>query len=100
MTDSAQELPLPAPAPGTPTQDAPTPDNTPAPDAGAPEAALAGAPLAPPPADPAPEVPAARAALRLTQTPCQRCGTLVAGLNGRYACPVCDWANPWKDGAR
>ncbi|MFJ4697160.1 MULTISPECIES: hypothetical protein [unclassified Streptomyces] len=99
MTDSAQELPAPAaPAPGPPSQDTPAPDT---PEGGAPEAALPGGSSPGAPADAAPEVPApVRAALRLTQTPCQRCGTLVAGLNGRYACPVCDWANPWEDGAR
>ncbi|WP_433341391.1 hypothetical protein [Streptomyces sp. CA-253872] len=65
-------------------------------------APLTAAPSPESPADPAQDAPApARAVLRrLTQTPCQRCGTLVAGLNGRYACPVCDWANPWEDGAR
>ncbi|MEU2181220.1 hypothetical protein [Streptomyces thermolilacinus] len=35
----------------------------------------------------------------ITTTPCRRCGTVVAGLNGRYACGVCGWVNPWWEGS-
>lgn len=38
------------------------------------------------------------AALKITQTDCRQCGTVIAGLGGRYACPLCGWANAWEDG--
>lgn len=38
------------------------------------------------------------AALNITETDCRQCGTVIAGLNGRYACPLCGWANAWSDG--
>lgn len=37
---------------------------------------------------------------QITETDCQRCGTRLAGLNGRYACGVCEWVNPWSEGHR
>ncbi|MFE0098145.1 hypothetical protein [Streptomyces sp. NPDC059015] len=39
-------------------------------------------------------------ALQITETDCERCGTRLSGLNGRYACGVCGWTNPWNDGHR
>lgn len=37
-------------------------------------------------------------ALEITEAECRRCGTLIAGLDGRYACPVCGWVNHWSEG--
>ncbi|WP_327677631.1 hypothetical protein [Streptomyces sp. NBC_00467] len=34
----------------------------------------------------------------ITRTECTRCGTEVRGINGRYACPNCEWVNHWSDG--
>jgi ribosomal protein S27AE len=34
----------------------------------------------------------------ITEAECRRCGTQVAGLNGRYACGVCGWVNKWDEG--
>ncbi|MFE2975994.1 hypothetical protein [Streptomyces sp. NPDC059258] len=31
---------------------------------------------------------------------CARCGTLIAGLDGRYACSGCGWVNEWTEGHR
>ncbi|MEV0845129.1 hypothetical protein AB0J21_04430 [Streptomyces sp. NPDC049954] len=48
---------------------------------------------------PAPlSTPERLAALNITETDCRQCGTVIAGLNGRYACPLCGWANAWSDG--
>ncbi|KUH39066.1 hypothetical protein NRO40_29750 [Streptomyces changanensis] len=35
----------------------------------------------------------------ITTTACRECGAQVAGLNGRYACGVCGWVNPWWEGS-
>ncbi|OON82692.1 hypothetical protein [Streptomyces tsukubensis] len=35
---------------------------------------------------------------QITQTECRGCGTQIAGLNGRYACSMCGWANEWSEG--
>ncbi|MCN9240597.1 hypothetical protein NGF19_07275 [Streptomyces sp. RY43-2] len=34
----------------------------------------------------------------ITTIGCRRCGTEVAGVNGRYACGVCGWVNHWSEG--
>ncbi|MEU7280954.1 hypothetical protein AB0A69_19535 [Streptomyces sp. NPDC045431] len=34
----------------------------------------------------------------ITETDCERCGTRIAGLTGRYACGVCGWVNHWSQG--
>lgn len=31
---------------------------------------------------------------------CARCGTQIAGLDGRYACSGCGWVNEWTEGHR
>jgi ribosomal protein S27AE len=52
---------------------------------------------------PQPDVPAADAATegpQITETACVRCGTALAGLDGRYACGVCGWTNNWSEGYR
>ncbi|WP_079405344.1 hypothetical protein [Streptomyces sp. 3211] len=35
---------------------------------------------------------------QITEAECRRCGTLIAGLDGRYACGVCGWSNHWSEG--
>ncbi|MFD6532808.1 hypothetical protein [Streptomyces sp. NPDC060184] len=40
------------------------------------------------------------AAPEVTYTECRRCGTLIAGLDGRYACPGCGWVNDHSEGHR
>ncbi|MFF2941253.1 hypothetical protein ACFVSQ_15570 [Streptomyces niveus] len=37
-------------------------------------------------------------ALQITEAECRQCGTLIAGLDGRYACPLCGWVNNWSEG--
>lgn len=34
----------------------------------------------------------------ITYTNCRRCGTEIAGLDGRYACGVCGWTNHYSEG--
>jgi ribosomal protein L37E len=34
----------------------------------------------------------------ITSTRCRRCGSEVHGLDGRYACGLCSWVNPWDEG--
>lgn len=34
----------------------------------------------------------------ITTTDCRRCGTQIAGVNGRYSCGACGWTNPWHEG--
>lgn len=34
----------------------------------------------------------------ITHAECRQCGTQIAGLDGRYACGVCGWVNPWSEG--
>ncbi|WP_405493648.1 hypothetical protein [Streptomyces sp. NBC_00096] len=36
----------------------------------------------------------------LTEAECRRCGTYIAGLDGRYACGVCGWVNDHTEGHR
>ncbi|WP_299530685.1 hypothetical protein [uncultured Streptomyces sp.] len=36
----------------------------------------------------------------VTYTECRQCGTLIAGLDGRYACPGCGWVNDHSEGHR
>ncbi|KJY26176.1 MULTISPECIES: hypothetical protein [Streptomyces] len=36
----------------------------------------------------------------LTEGQCRRCGTHIAGLDGRYACGVCGWVNDHSEGHR
>ncbi|WP_432043285.1 hypothetical protein [Streptomyces cadmiisoli] len=38
------------------------------------------------------------AAQEITTTECRGCGSQVSGVNGRYACGVCGWTNPWHEG--
>ncbi|PCG83030.1 hypothetical protein CIB93_26630 [Streptomyces sp. WZ.A104] len=47
-----------------------------------------------PPAEAATEHP------EITYIGCARCGTQIAGLDGRYACSGCGWVNQWTDGHR
>lgn len=50
-----------------------------------------------------PDVPAADAVPdgpQITETDCVRCGTRLAGLDGRYSCGICGWTNPWSEGYR
>lgn len=48
------------------------------------------------PEPPVPEL----AAPELTEAECRRCGTYIAGLDGRYACGVCGWVNDHSEGHR
>jgi hypothetical protein len=34
----------------------------------------------------------------ITETDCRQCGTRIAGLDGRYACPLCGWVNGHSEG--
>ncbi|MER5664022.1 hypothetical protein [Streptomyces mirabilis] len=34
----------------------------------------------------------------VTTTDCRKCGTEASGVNGRYACGLCGWTNPWSEG--
>ncbi|MFG3137673.1 hypothetical protein ACGFZA_15855 [Streptomyces sp. NPDC048211] len=34
----------------------------------------------------------------ITLTSCERCGTVIAGLDGRYACGGCGWVNHYSEG--
>lgn len=52
-----------------------------------------------PPHAPGPAVPEP-AAPELTEAECRRCGTYIAGLDGRYACGVCGWVNDHTEGHR
>ncbi|MEU9050379.1 hypothetical protein AB0D37_08235 [Streptomyces sp. NPDC048384] len=36
----------------------------------------------------------------ITTTECRTCGTLVSGVDGRYACGMCGWVNHWSEGHR
>ncbi|MCW5251468.1 MULTISPECIES: hypothetical protein [unclassified Streptomyces] len=36
----------------------------------------------------------------ITHTQCGQCGTVIAGVNGRYSCGVCGWTNPWWEGIK
>lgn len=54
-------------------------------------------------AHPAAERPESTAPLpppELTEAECRRCGTYIAGLDGRYACGVCGWVNDHAEGHR
>ncbi|MFJ5550217.1 hypothetical protein [Streptomyces sp. NPDC093225] len=42
----------------------------------------------------------APSAPEITEAECRRCGTLIAGLDGRYACGVCGWVNDHSEGHR
>ncbi|MFD5893418.1 MULTISPECIES: hypothetical protein [unclassified Streptomyces] len=68
-----------------------------------------------PPATPAPESapvpdpdsvpehtsgPAAVIGPEITYAECRQCGTLIAGLDGRYSCGVCGWVNHHSEGHR
>ncbi|MGW0703302.1 hypothetical protein ACWD0A_29135 [Streptomyces sp. NPDC002867] len=52
-----------------------------------------------PPPTVAPEPPVDEGP-KITRTDCDRCGTRVAGIDGRYACGVCGWVNHWSEGHR
>ncbi|RPK68900.1 hypothetical protein EES43_00835 [Streptomyces sp. ADI96-02] len=47
-----------------------------------------------PGSEPRPEHP------EITYIACARCGTQIAGLDGRYACSGCGWVNEWTEGHR
>ncbi|MCY0917800.1 MULTISPECIES: hypothetical protein [unclassified Streptomyces] len=47
-----------------------------------------------------PESIAPLPAPELTEAECRRCGTHIAGLDGRYACGVCGWVNDHSEGHR
>ncbi|MFG2722532.1 hypothetical protein ACGFW5_30190 [Streptomyces sp. NPDC048416] len=53
----------------------------------------------PPELEPLPE-PEPVFAPEITEADCRKCGTRVAGLDGRYACGVCGWTNDWSEGHR
>ncbi|MER0446308.1 hypothetical protein ABR738_17365 [Streptomyces sp. Edi4] len=53
----------------------------------------------PPELDPLPE-PEPVFTPEITEADCRKCGTRVAGLDGRYACGVCGWTNDWSEGHR
>ncbi|MEW1724208.1 hypothetical protein [Streptomyces sp. NPDC093109] len=36
----------------------------------------------------------------ITHGECRQCGTLIAGLDGRYSCGVCGWVNHHSEGHR
>ncbi|MEW2549805.1 hypothetical protein AB0910_29250 [Streptomyces sp. NPDC047002] len=36
----------------------------------------------------------------MTYAECRQCGTLIAGLDGRYSCGVCGWVNHHSEGHR
>ncbi|MEV7086406.1 hypothetical protein AB0O07_10990 [Streptomyces sp. NPDC093085] len=36
----------------------------------------------------------------ITYGECRQCGTLIAGLDGRYSCGVCGWVNHHSEGHR
>lgn len=36
----------------------------------------------------------------ITYAECRQCGTLIAGLDGRYSCGVCGWVNHHSEGHR
>ncbi|MFJ3231774.1 hypothetical protein [Streptomyces sp. NPDC086787] len=40
------------------------------------------------------------AAPEITSTLCAQCGTVVHGVDSRYACPGCGWVNHWSEGSR
>lgn len=63
-----------------------------------PEAVADAAPDTAP--DAAPESTAPLPAPEITEAECRRCGTLIAGLDGRYACGVCGWVNDHSEGHR
>ncbi|MEW1613065.1 MULTISPECIES: hypothetical protein [unclassified Streptomyces] len=56
--------------------------------------------------EPVPAVPEPTRAEPVTEHPeityigCARCGTQIAGLDGRYACSGCGWVNEWTEGHR
>ncbi|MFD0358127.1 hypothetical protein ACFVHW_30990 [Streptomyces sp. NPDC127110] len=50
--------------------------------------------------DPSAESTAPLPAPEITEAECRRCGTLIAGLDGRYACGVCGWVNDHSEGHR
>lgn len=57
------------------------------------------------PRQPRPEPAAARTEPgtehpEITYIGCARCGTQIAGLDGRYACSGCGWVNEWTEGHR
>ncbi|MFJ7259954.1 hypothetical protein ACIQV2_07285 [Streptomyces globosus] len=51
-------------------------------------------------ADPSAAAPAPLPAPEITEAECRRCGTYIAGLDGRYACGVCGWVNDHSEGHR
>lgn len=37
---------------------------------------------------------------QITYAECRKCGTQIAGLDGRYSCGVCGWVNHHSEGHR
>ncbi|MFC9648593.1 MULTISPECIES: hypothetical protein [unclassified Streptomyces] len=37
---------------------------------------------------------------QITHAECRKCGTHIAGLDGRYSCGVCGWVNHHSEGHR
>lgn len=57
------------------------------------------------PADPDPDADPVADAFdpvdpEITHAECRQCGTLIAGLDGRYSCGVCGWVNHHSEGHR
>ncbi|MFF1574707.1 hypothetical protein ACFVWR_18360 [Leifsonia sp. NPDC058292] len=50
------------------------------------------------PGSPAEAAAAFLAGQEITTTDCRQCGSVVSGLNGRYACGICGWVNAWHEG--
>ncbi|MFF3751475.1 hypothetical protein ACFYYH_13615 [Streptomyces sp. NPDC002018] len=44
--------------------------------------------------------PASDGGPQITYAECRRCGTQIAGLDGRYSCGVCGWVNHHSEGHR
>lgn len=53
---------------------------------------------APSPVETAAAAAAFLAGQEITTTGCPDCGTEISGVNGRYACGICGWSNPWSEG--
>ncbi|MFJ3923838.1 hypothetical protein [Streptomyces sp. NPDC090022] len=82
------------------TRRSPRPHSAPAPPS-APASGPASAPACGPASGPVvAECTAPLPAPELTEAECRRCGTLIAGLDGRYACGVCGWVNDHSEGHR
>ncbi|MFE3600436.1 hypothetical protein ACFXP3_03095 [Streptomyces sp. NPDC059096] len=50
--------------------------------------------------EPVPGPPGVDEGPQITYAECRRCGTQIAGLDGRYSCGVCGWVNHHSEGHR